>query len=115
MKTSDLFITRYVKATFENYWIAYFLGTRIEATAASKEDAINNVIDQIRRVDQYGNTRVYRFAKSGVLFHMYFAYDCFCYDIVHPDTGATSSCHMNAPTYQEAYDQMMRHVAQYDE
>lgn len=120
MKTSDLFPTRYVKLlNAANVWKANFLGTRIEATAASKEDAIAGVINQIRRIDQYGDTRVYRFAKDGTLFHMYFAYGCFCYDIVHPANGekmqTSSSCHVSAPTYQEAYEQMMRHIEQYND
>ena len=116
MKLSELFVVD-APTRFRKAWKAHFLGTRIEATARDRDSAVDDVINQIRRMDQNGNQRVYRFAKDGTLFAMYWQYDAWWYDIVHAAHGeygqTCSSCGLSTPSFSEALAQMESHCNSY--
>lgn len=116
MKLSDLFVVE-APTRFRKTWKAHFFGTRIEATATDRDAAIDGVISQIRRNDQNASQHVYRFATNGTLFHLYWQYDAWWYDIVTPARGernqTLSSCGLSTRNFSEALAQMESHVAQY--
>lgn len=95
-------------------WKARLKGSNTEDIGNDKNQATERLIEQIRRNARNMNQRTYRIAKDGTVFCLYWAFDCWCYDIVHKlNYRMPSSCHLSVTTYSEALERMEEHVNQY--
>ena len=112
MKLSDLFITE-APNVFHKTWKAWFLGTSFDGFGQTKDQALDAVVAHMRHASDNRGSRAYRFAANGAVFCLYWAYDCWCYDITSPNHTYPSSCHMNVTTFSEALALMEQHVAHY--
>lgn len=88
--------------------------TLVSDTGKSREEAVANLASKLELQERHGHTRIYRWAKDGTLFTLYWAHS-WGYDIIKKGSTSASSCFLSTLSQTEAMATMERHVEQYGE
>lgn len=86
--------------------------TLLSDTGKTKEEAVINLTAKIQLQEKYAHTRIYRWAKDGTLFALYWAHG-WGYDIVKQDSTSPCSCLLSTLSQSEALRAMEKHAEQY--